>query len=62
MNGLKEHAIQCPWCGELQTILVDTSPEHQEYVEDCQVCCQPVLLRIRSVGDGLRSEVERENA
>jgi hypothetical protein len=32
----------CPHCGEL----VDTAPDpggglHQEYVEDCPVCCRP---------------------
>lgn len=62
MNRLAEHAIRCPWCGEPQTILVDTSVDRQEYVEDCQVCCQPMLLRVWFVDDGIRSEASRENA
>lgn len=26
--------------------LVDTSQGNQEYVEDCHVCCQPLLLTV----------------
>ena len=27
-------------------MLVDPSVEEQEYVEDCQVCCQPLLFTV----------------
>jgi hypothetical protein len=34
--------IQCPYCGERVTILVDPGGgASQRYVEDCPVCCQP---------------------
>lgn len=34
--------VSCPYCGEANAILLDESAgESQEYVEDCQVCCQP---------------------
>ncbi len=39
-------SICCPYCGENFDILVDPSVPSQEYVEDCAVCCQPVLLRV----------------
>ncbi len=38
--------IQCPYCGEQLEVAVDWSVCQQEYVEDCQVCCQPMLLRV----------------
>lgn len=41
---LPERRIGCPFCGEPITILVDTSAGSQSYVEDCQVCCQPMNI------------------
>lgn len=39
--------VTCPYCGETNAILLDESAgESQEYVEDCQVCCQPWLVRV----------------
>ena len=39
-----EIVIDRPYCGESLWILVDPSIEFQEYVEDCQVCCQPIEI------------------
>ncbi len=34
--------VYCPYCGEPCEIALDPgSGSAQEYVEDCQVCCQP---------------------
>ena len=38
--------VQCPYCGERIEILVDWSVRRQEYIEDCQVCCQPMILKV----------------
>jgi hypothetical protein len=61
MNRLDEHSIRCPYCREPQTLLLDPSVGTQEYVEDCQVCCQPILLRIWVTDDSQRIEALREN-
>ena len=42
--------IDCPYCGEAIEILVDASIPSQQYIEDCQVCCRPITLRV-SVDD-----------
>lgn len=42
--------IRCPYCGEALSLGVDASAGDQTYVEDCQVCCQPIALDI-SVSD-----------
>ncbi|MDG2250446.1 MAG: CPXCG motif-containing cysteine-rich protein [Gammaproteobacteria bacterium] len=34
----------CPYCGESIQLLVDCSVPHQEYIEDCQVCCRPMQI------------------
>lgn len=44
MSALESATIQCPYCWETLEISVDPSVEDQEYVEDCQVCCQPILI------------------
>ena len=46
MPELKEQPIGCPYCGETITILVDDSLPEQSYIEDCQVCCRPIVLNV----------------
>lgn len=52
MPELTEQPIGCPYCGESITILVDDSLAEQEYVEDCQVCCRPIVLQVSIDMDG----------
>ena len=62
MNGLEATTIQCPYCWESIEIIVDCSVEHQEYVEDCEVCCQPIIMSIAVSMDGQPEvNVTREN-
>jgi len=49
---LTEKPIGCPYCGETITILVDDSLPEQDYVEDCQVCCRPIVLNVSVDSDG----------
>ena len=45
--------VSCPYCGESSELVVDRGGGTiQEYVEDCEVCCRPWLVRIRLMGDG----------
>ncbi|PCK05293.1 MAG: hypothetical protein COA42_18360 [Alteromonadaceae bacterium] len=46
MNSLSEKPISCPYCGEQITVLIDCSEEEQEYIEDCQVCCRPIIFKV----------------
>jgi hypothetical protein len=50
--GLIEQPISCPYCGETITILVDDSLPEQQYVEDCQVCCRPIVLSVSVDSEG----------
>jgi hypothetical protein len=45
--------IYCPYCGEAIEILVDDSVDGQTYVEDCQVCCRPIVLSVTLDEDGV---------
>lgn len=45
--------VACPHCGEANEIGLDPgSGSMQEYVEDCQVCCQPWQVRVVYGADG----------
>ena len=46
MSALDSVLVQCPYCWETLDISVDPSVEDQEYVEDCQVCCQPIVVHV----------------
>ena len=45
--------VVCPYCGESITVAVDPgSGEHQEYIEDCAVCCRPWQVTVAFDGEG----------
>jgi hypothetical protein len=45
--------VTCPYCGETMEIAVDPGGGAvQEYVEDCQVCCQPWRVTVTYGDDG----------
>lgn len=46
MSDLYEAELQCPYCWEQIELLVDGSVDRQEYVEDCSVCCRPIVVVI----------------
>jgi len=52
MPGLIEKTITCPYCGENINLLVDGSVPEQSYVEDCQVCCRPMVVSVSADPDG----------
>ncbi|MEO0330408.1 MAG: CPXCG motif-containing cysteine-rich protein [Bacteroidota bacterium] len=39
-----EHFFVCPYCLSQISMLLDTSVNYQSYVEDCEVCCNPIEL------------------
>lgn len=42
LNLQIETRVQCPYCWEQFSLLVDASTDTQEYVEDCEICCRPI--------------------
>ena len=38
--------IACPYCGESFETKIDLTCGSFDYVEDCQICCQPINLKI----------------
>lgn len=44
---MKEHFFQCPFCWETISMLLDSSLSEQEYIEDCEVCCNPIQISVK---------------
>jgi Cysteine-rich CPXCG len=45
-GSLQFHTVQCPYCGESYDTQVDPTAGSASYVEDCQVCCQPIEFNL----------------
>lgn len=45
-GGTEFHVVSCPYCGEPFETLIDLSAGSSSYIEDCQVCCQPIEFRV----------------
>ena len=41
---MNEHFFQCPYCWETISMLLDLSLVQDEYIEDCEVCCNPIQI------------------
>lgn len=44
--------VACPYCGERFETSADASAGPCKYVEDCQVCCQPIEMEMRVTDEG----------
>lgn len=40
----QEHFFQCPYCWEEISMILDSSVRQQTYIEDCEVCCNPIEI------------------
>jgi hypothetical protein len=40
-----EYFFICPYCWQEISMLLDPDMSKEEYVEDCQVCCNPISVR-----------------
>ncbi len=57
-----EHFFTCPYCWERISMILDSSEEASDYIEDCEVCCQPIVMKVEIDSEGLPNiEVSRES-
>ncbi len=43
---MDEYFFQCPYCWEQISMLIDTSQRRQNYIEDCEICCNPIQIDV----------------
>ncbi len=58
---LETQRYQCPYCGEPAEAVLDLSQEEQQYIEDCPVCCRPILFDLVTDGETWRLNLRRED-
>jgi hypothetical protein len=49
---LPSQDVECPYCGEVITLVLDASAGSQRYIEDCHVCCRPITVDREVDADG----------
>jgi hypothetical protein len=50
--------VECPYCGEVVEIYVEPDVRGV-FVQDCEVCCNPWRVRVRSADDARYVDVGR---
>lgn len=52
----------CPYCAEPIELVVDASEGVATYIEDCQVCCRPMVVNLQAgPGGEPRLELRHED-
>ncbi|MFT7688068.1 MAG: hypothetical protein ACI9FB_003428 [Candidatus Azotimanducaceae bacterium] len=64
MEFLTEEVVNCPYCGEALEVLIDPQEVGQQYIEDCQVCCKPIIFKVGldQVGNVIVSVFDEDEA
>jgi hypothetical protein len=44
MIDQEEYFFNCPYCWQQISMLLDRSVESQSFIEDCEVCCNPIEI------------------
>ena len=50
---MQEHFFQCPYCWQDISMLLDNSITNQIYIEDCEVCCNPIEIKVQFINTEL---------
>lgn len=50
--------VQCPYCGENFDTMIDLSAGSTSYIEDCQICCQPIEFRLEVADEGKTARLQ----
>jgi hypothetical protein len=58
MDGLDAFTVTCPYCGEDVELHIEEDVRGS-FVQDCEVCCNPWLGRVRPSADGSDVSVSR---
>jgi hypothetical protein len=50
---MEEHYFMCPYCWQNVSMLIDKSVSKQSYIEDCEVCCNPIQISLQFINSEL---------
>lgn len=43
-----EYFFTCPYCWQQISFILDASVPEQAYIEDCEVCCNPIEVEVKA--------------
>ena len=46
-----EYFFSCPYCNAEISFIIDSSVTKQSYIEDCEICCNPINVNLE-IEDG----------
>ncbi|MFL1503385.1 CPXCG motif-containing cysteine-rich protein [Pseudomonas sp. O64] len=58
---LETESYDCPYCGEPAEAVLDLSGGDQSYIEDCPVCCRPIIFDLQVHDEEWMLTVRSEN-
>ena len=58
---LETENYDCPYCGEPGEAVLDLTGGDQQYIEDCVVCCRPIVFTLQTDGQEWMLDVHSEN-
>ncbi|RRV68646.1 CPXCG motif-containing cysteine-rich protein [Stutzerimonas stutzeri] len=58
---LETQLFHCPYCGEPVEAVLDLSAGDQQYIEDCAVCCRPIVFNLHTDGEQWQLETRGED-
>lgn len=54
MQYEEDYEFECPYCGEGLSVHIDrTAGRRQSFTQDCEVCCQPIAIKLVLDSDGV---------
>lgn len=55
-----QYFFQCPYCWEEISMTLEETASSQSYIEDCEVCCNPIEIEFKFT-DGQLESFEAKN-
>ena len=46
-----EYYFDCPHCWENQLKMIDPTVKTQSFIEDCEICCNPLLFELKVINN-----------
>jgi hypothetical protein len=57
----EELSVNCPYCGEVVFVEPEPSARTLEYIEDCAVCCRPIIFTVTYSEEGSQVSARAED-
>ena len=46
-----EYYFDCPHCWENQLKMIDPTVKTQSFIEDCEICCNPLVFELKVINN-----------